>query len=142
MRLKWDGKLVQEKVQVIVGDILTDAAMLAEATAKKELTKGHGVVTGTLRRSIHSATPGYSWSGDDTPAGPGSPERGGVQARAGTSNSGKMSVQFGSGLKYALPVNNGHRTFPGYHFIEAGVNAAKNGIQEIVRRHHARGRHG
>ena len=95
---------------------LTEFGLRLEAAAKLELRPGRGVITGTLRRSIHMSGLDYQWEGDDTAPGSNTPERGGqspdIQKRKGS-----LAMVFGSGLVYAMPVHQGHRSFPGYHFI-------------------------
>jgi hypothetical protein len=65
--------------------------------------------------------------------GAGSPERGG-KAVKGSKQNGKLTVQLGSGLKYALPVHQGHHGFEGYHFIRNGIDKAKPELGEVLRK--------
>jgi hypothetical protein len=87
------------------------------------------VITGTLRRSIHTAEPGYNWSSDD-----GASELGGQKVDASI-NGSRIVVQLGSGLKYSLPVHQGHHSFEGYHFLTIGVDKAKKELPEVLKRH-------
>ena len=47
----------------------------------------------------------------------------------------KVTIQLGSGLKYALPVHQGHHSFQGYHFLTIGVDKAKTKLAAILARH-------
>ncbi len=142
-RLDWKGDDVKRQVLENAAAAMAEFGLTVEAESKKELRKGHGVLTGTLRRSIHTALPGYDWGGDDVePKGKtrdssgkfvaGSPERGGQLVIPDTDN---VTVQVGSGLQYAMPVHQGHHSFQGYHFITNGLNKAKGKLQSILARH-------
>uniref|UniRef100_A0A6H1ZEQ8 Tail protein n=2 Tax=viral metagenome TaxID=1070528 RepID=A0A6H1ZEQ8_9ZZZZ len=123
-----------EVVQTNVAEALGEFGLRVEGHAKRELQKGHGVLTGTLRRSIHTAGPDYSWSGDDVEPSPSAPERGGVLAKAVKTAVG-LVVQVGSGLRYALAVHQGHGSFKGYHYLRKGLNKAKKELPEVLKRH-------
>lgn len=129
---KWRGKEVIKEVDENVARALGKFALVAEGYAKKELQKGHGVITGTLRRSIHTAEPGYAWVGDDMKPAAGTPERGGQGVNA-TVKRNKITVQLGSGLRYAMAVHQGHHSFEGYHFLTIGVDKAKPSLNGILR---------
>jgi hypothetical protein len=101
--------------------------LVAEGEAKRELWKGHGVITGTLRRSIHTAQPGYDWGGDN-----GESELGGKMVE-GVVQEERIVVELGSGLRYALPVHQGHHGFSGYHYLRNGVEKAKAQLAAILR---------
>jgi len=130
---KWRGKEVSAEAAAAVAGALGEFALRAEGHAKKELRKGHGVITGTLRRSIHVAEPGYTWSADHVEPAAGSPERGG-KAATGRRQNGRITVQLGSGLNYALAVHQGHHSFEGYHFIRNGIDKAKPELGEVLRK--------
>lgn len=129
---KWNGPNVVLAVQGNMAKALGKFALVAEGFAKKELTKGHGVETGTLRRSIHTAQPGYDWAGDNVPAEQGTPERGGSMNEA-ANESNRITIQLGSGLNYALPVHQGHHNFEGYHYLVNGVDKAKAQMPGILK---------
>lgn len=129
---KWRGKEVVLAVGNNMAKALGKFALVAEGHAKKELTKGHGVITGTLRRSIHTAQPGYDWSSDDQPAEVGSAEQGGNMIEAVVDGK-RLTIQLGSGLIYALPVHQGHHSFEGYHFLTNGVQKAKADMPGILK---------
>ena len=117
--LDWRGKQVEGDVLAKVADALTEFGLRCEANAKQRLRPseqsggewvkggGHGVRTGTLRRSIHCASPGYSWESDDAEPGPGTPDRGGDRAQPELV-SGQLTLQIGSGLNYAIYVHQDH----------------------------------
>jgi hypothetical protein len=125
---------VTQEVLQNVAAALGEFGLVAEGEAKKELQKGHGVITGTLRRSIHTAQPGYGWTGDDVTPSTSSPERGGKSFKA-VINGVKVTIQLGSGLKYALAVHQGHHSFQGYHFLTIGVDKAKKDLPKVLARH-------
>jgi len=135
---KWRGKEVTQQVAKNVAAALGEFALRAERYSKKELQKGHGVLTGTLRRSIHTAQPGYQWLGDSSGAG----ERGGkfVEALIKGKN---ITVQLGSGLVYALAIHQGwpsgykrmKGSFEGFHFLTKGVDKAKPELPAVLRKH-------
>ena len=139
---KWRGKEVTQEVAQNVAQALGEIALRAEGYAKKELRKGHGVVTGTLRRSIHVVQPGYAWNSDNVVPSTGSPERGGKQVEAVRSGS-TLTVQVGSGLVYALAIHQGWEkgykqtkgTFAGYHFITNGVEKAKKDVNKVLKKY-------
>ena len=131
---KWRGKQVLDSVKRNVAQALGEFGLRAEGHSKKELRKGHGVETGTLRRSIHTAQPGYDWAGDNVQAGFGSPERGGKATSAAISGD-RVSLQLGSGLLYALAVHQGHHSFSGYHYLTNGLMKAKPEMPAVLKRH-------
>jgi len=102
--LDWRGDDVKRLVKENVARAMAEFALTAEAESKKELGRGHGVITGTLRRSIHAALPGYDWGSDDVEPGAGSPEQGGSEVLPDVS-SDQLTVAIGSGLKYAMAVH-------------------------------------
>jgi hypothetical protein len=135
MKFKWYGKKVfRQVIDETVKPGLRDFGLDVEGESKAELQKGHGVETGTLRRSIHTASPGYSWAADNVPASPGSPERGSTNALPETSG-GKLTIQVGSGMSYALPVHQGHHSFSGYHFLTNGLQKARPRLDSHIERH-------
>lgn len=131
---KWLGKQVTQQVAKNVSVALGEFALRAEYHAKKELRKGHGVITGTARRSIHTAQPGYNWPADHVEAAQGSPERGGKKIDA-LIKGNRITVQLGSGLGYSLALHQGHHGFQGYHFLTIGVDKAKPELPMVLTRH-------
>lgn len=129
---KWFGKEVADKVTKNVAAAMGEFALRAEGHSKRELQKGHGVITGTLRRSIHVAQPGYNWGGDDQTASAASPERGG-QSFTALVNGKRITIQLGSGLNYALAVHQGHQGFSGYHYLTNGLEKARPELPGILR---------
>jgi hypothetical protein len=126
---KWRGKAITEEVARNVAKALGEFGLRAEGHSKRELRKGHGVITGTLRRSIHTAQPGYNWAGDT-----GVGEQGGKLVEA-LLNGGRLTLQLGSGLGYALPVHQGHHSFTGYHYLTNGLDKAKPELPAVLKRH-------
>lgn len=132
--LNWQGDQVLADVQRSVASALSELALRTETYAKLELQKGHGVITGTLRRSLHCAAPGYNWVGDHLEPSENTPELGLQRAAAGMIND-EIVVQVGSGLRYALPVHQGHGNFGGYHFLTIGLEQAVNEIDEVLEKY-------
>lgn len=132
--LDWRGDEVKQIVLEHGAEIIAEFGLTVEGESKKELSKGHGVETGTARRSIHTALPGYDWGGDDVEPSNSSPERGDAQVVPDI-NGSKLTIEVGSGLKYALPLHQGHHNFSGYHFLTNGLNKAKENLASIIARH-------
>lgn len=130
-KLNWTGDDAIEQVLEKVADGFGRFGLRVEGEAKKELRPFHGVKTGTLRRSVHAADPEYDWSGDDEKPSSGSTERGGVLVKAIRTARG-IVIAVGSGLKYALPVHQGHGSFDGYHFITNGLRRAKGNLKKDI----------
>ncbi len=141
-KLNWQGDQVLQDAQTTLAEAWTQVGLAVEGAAKKELHKGHGVETGTLRRSIHCAAPGYNWSGDDVAAASDSPERGG-NAVAPAKKGNVLSLQVGSGLSYAAAIEFGFtsaieyammgiRNFEGYRYLRNGLDKVKPQIPEIL----------
>lgn len=118
-KLNWRGRQAgDEFLRKVIVPGMGLIGLAVESEAKQELRKGHGVESGTLRRSIHTAEPGYHWGSDDVEPAPGTPERGGKRTDG-------LVVQVGSGLNYALPVHQGHGSFGGYHYILIGAERVR-----------------
>jgi hypothetical protein len=131
---KWRGNEVSEAVRRNVAAALGEFALRVEGNSKKQLRRGHGVLTGTLRRSIHVAEPGYNWGADDVEPANGTPELGG-KTFAAVVNGKKITIQVGSGIRYALPVHQGHHSFEGYHFLTIGLEQTKKDLPVVLSRH-------
>jgi hypothetical protein len=138
VKIKWKGKQVIEKVQSGLSKGLVKWGLRVEGDAKRSLQPseqdeggnwvpggGHGVRTGTLRRSIHLADPGYNWQTDNVAPSTSSPEKGGQTPTGKVDSKGKVTVQLGSGLEYAQPVHQGwsrgSASFEGYHFLQNAI---------------------
>jgi hypothetical protein len=110
-----------------------------EACSKKVLQKGHGVLTGTLRRSIHTAEPGYDWSQDASAVTiKGKREKGASYTLGGklvvaVVRERRVSLLVGSGLKYALKIHNGFGGFPGYHYLTLGLKKATPDLPKFLK---------
>ena len=132
--LKWRGEEVVDDVTERMGLALGEFGLRVEGEAKKELKPGHGVKTGTLRRSIHTAPPDYNWLSDDVEPSSSAPVRGN-RFQAAVKTLAGIVVSVGSGLKYALPVHQGHDGFSGYHYITRGLKRAQKNIKNIVEKY-------
>lgn len=140
-KLNWNGDELKHTMEINGAKIISQFALTVEAEAKKNLRRGHGVKTGTLRRSIHTALPGYDWGGDDVVPKKqtrkkgvgvtgGSPERG-FKVVLPTNNGGKITIEIGSGMNYAMAVHQGHGSFVGYHYLTDGLEKAKRNLKNI-----------
>jgi len=115
-RLRWKGAEARVMViKAIIGGV-NEFHLDVEREAKAILQPGHGVVTGTLRRSIHADSPTYTWGSDDVAPTPGAPERGGTGEMPQEQGNAVVGT-IGSGLSYAKPVHDGHGSFGGYQYI-------------------------
>jgi hypothetical protein len=131
----WRGAEVTAAVVRNVAKALGEFGLRVEGNSKRELWKkypeSHGVDTGTLRRSIHVAQGGYDWSSDDVEPSSETPERGGRMFDA-IVNGRKITIQVGSGMRYALAVHQGHHSFEGYHFLTIGLDKTKKELPEVL----------
>lgn len=98
MTLNWRGAQIRAQIVEALTDGLTEVGLRVESAAKRRLSPGHGVLTGTLRRSIHAAGPDYNFAGDNVAPSAGSPERGGSGQAEVTGN--KVVVEVGTGMVY------------------------------------------
>lgn len=133
-RLDWRGDEAKRQVMQNVAQAWGEFGLEVEGESKRELRRDHGVESGTLRRSIHVAEAGYDWSGDDVAAGQSSPERGGALVTP-NADGAALSLSVGSGLRYAMPVHQGHHSFQGFHYMTIGLKKAKAKLDAILGRH-------
>ncbi len=145
-RINWRGAEVLKQCEANLGAVLTEIGLKVEAKAKKKLQKsekvgkkwveggGRGLRTGTLRRSIHSATPGYNWSGDNTVPSDSSPEQGGRPAEPGDKN-GRLTLEVGSGLEYAMAVHQNHYNADVLHFLTQAADEVAPDVPAIIAKH-------
>jgi hypothetical protein len=137
-RVKWLGDVVVKDFETQIKEGWTQVGLAVETEAKANLFKGHGVVTGTLRRSIHIAQPGYNWKGDDVPSGADSTERGRKKIEPVIRN-GKVMLQIGSGMVYALFIEIGgaaldmNNSFGGYGYLRGALAKVKPKVKDIMR---------
>jgi hypothetical protein len=132
--LIWNGDAVEAEVVKRLSDALAEIGLRIEAEAKQQLWKGHGVLTGTLRRSIHATEPNYNFPADNVKASGDSPERGGKEPEPKQQGS-ILWVAIGSGLVYAMAVHQGHGGFSGYHYLTNALEKVKPLVNNIVRKH-------
>ena len=131
MNLTWRGPQIEREEEAAAAEALQEFGLRLETEAKKELYKGHGVVTGTARRSIHTASPDHNWAGDDVAPDSGTPERGGQTPDVGKKGS-VLSIETGSGLEYAMALHQGHGSFAGYRFIMGPFDRIKGKFDDIL----------
>jgi hypothetical protein len=132
--LNWKGDEVKRQVIENSAKAMSEFGLRVEAESKKQLKRGHGVMTGTLRRSIHSAQPGYDWAGDDVEPSKGTSELGGQQVSL-EPDGDQVTVEVGSGLVYAMAVHQGHDYWTGYHYLTIGLAFAKDKLDSILRKY-------
>lgn len=131
MTLKWLGDELTEDIEAALKDGLTEFGLTHETAAKGQLAPGHGVLTGTLRRSIHSAYPTYNYAADDVPPSNGSPERSGRGGGAGVFKT-KASIVVGSGMRYARKIEDM------YGYIQQGHDQVIGKLPDILNKHAAK----
>lgn len=105
-RLDWRGEEVKRQVLENMESAMTEILGEVEGEAKKQLYKGHGVLTGTLRRDIHFEGPDVD---GDTVTG-----------------------RVGAWVDYALPVHQGHHGFEGYHYLVNGLDIVQSRVDSII----------
>lgn len=139
-QLDWRGEEVLHIAKENGAEIISEFSMEVVGESmrvlrrkKKDTGDKQGVASGTLRRSIHAALPGYDWGGDDVEPGPGTPDRSGQVAMPEAND--QITVEVGSGMKYAMPVHQGHHSFAGYHYLTIGLTKAKAKLAAIIARH-------
>ena len=132
---RWFGPEIVDEVENNIPNILGEIGLLVEGFAQDQLWPGHGLLTGALLGSLHTAKPGYNWAADhfDTSKGPGFPRRGGRLALA-INRGGIYWLQVGSGQNYAMPVHQGHRSFIGYHYLTIGLGLTLPEIPKVIAR--------
>jgi len=128
---QWYGEHVLRQTVDNVAEALGEIAFEAELGAKHHIQPGHGVDTGSLKRSIHCAPPGYNWRADHSY--PNGPERGGKIVKAEPMPNGKLWVRVGSGQRYSIWVYLKY-----YRFMEAGRLRARLMTGSILHRHRLR----
>jgi hypothetical protein len=133
--LRWNGQEVSNRVlDTVLIPAFSDFALDVEGTSKRQLKPGAGKLTGTLQRSIHAADPDYKWSQDDIPPVRGSAEKGGRKVLA--VRKGKtIIILVGSGLRYALPVHQGHGSYAGIPYLKNGLGAAQGRLKRHIERY-------
>jgi hypothetical protein len=134
-KVTWFDNQVVELTEQKLGEILTEFGLVAEGESKKELRKGHGVLTGTLRRSVHAAGPDYPFQQDAIASDESSPERGGKEVYPIKTDDGRLTISIGSGMPYALKIHQGWGSFGGYHYIRNGTDRARGNLPAIIGRH-------
>lgn len=126
-RLNWRGAQIVSTVIAAVEGGVTEFGLVHETEAKRELYPGHGKLTGTLQRSIHSAGAGYDWGGDSVSNGP---ERGG-SGRASVQGS-RISTVVGTGMKY------GRRIEDLYGYMQRSHERVLPRLPDILNKHATR----
>lgn len=126
--VEWNGGGTREELERRLKLAMRDLGLEIEARAKGILQPGRGVLTGTLRRSVHAAGADYDFGRDDTEAGPRTPERGNRQFDP-TIQDGRIIIAVGSGMKYAAAVEKR------LGYLIAGREAAVKRLPEFVEKY-------
>lgn len=130
-KLDWTGDQAVDEVVAKLTKGFGRFALRVESNSKQELQPEHGVETGTLRRSIHTASPEYSWVSDDVKPNRSSPELGGRLIKAIKAAKG-IVIAVGSGLVYAMAAHQGHHDFKGYHYITKGLAKSRSFLKKDI----------
>lgn len=125
--LDWRGPEVRAQAVRVLARALGYFGLVHETEAKGVLKPRRGVLTGTLRRSIHAAGTGYNFAGDDVQPGPGTPERGNRDVEPTVSDA-KIAVVAGTGMSYARPVE------ARYRYMEKGHQRALPQLPALIER--------
>ena len=135
MPLHWRGPQVEKDIESKLGDALGEIGLLIEGEAKQQLYPGHGVRTGTLRRSIHAASPSHNFASDS------GAELGGQEVQAEKVGD-RLMVAVGSGLVYAMAIHQGwsggaglRGSFAGYHYLTIAAERVSPKALSIVKKH-------
>ena len=127
-RLQWKGAQTKEQVVRAAVGGLNEFHLGAETPIKAILQFGHGVITGTLRRSVHADGPAYHWESDDVPPTPGSPERGGTGEMPMLQGNAVVGT-IGSGLVYAAFIHDL------YQYITLGYERHQHELLPALEKH-------
>lgn len=101
-QLTWYGDENKSAIADAIAEGLADLMLEAELQAKARLYPSHGYDTGSMQRATHVAKKGYKWQNDHQPAGPGTPERGGVRVLPTSEGGSRMSIELGCGQDYTI----------------------------------------
>jgi len=131
-RLNWRGPQAENEAICVLSDALIEIGLRIEGEARKELYPGHGKLTGTLQRSIHAASPDYTFSKDNVLAGKRTPERSNPGAVVPERRGNRLLIAVGTGMEYALII---HLL---YRYIMKALGRVRPQALDIVRKHAAR----
>lgn len=114
VKINWTGDEVRRAIEKAAVGALTQFGLEHETASRSVVSPGRGVLTGTYRRSIHSAGSGYNFGRDNVKPSPSSPDRGGNGvARV---RGAHIQIVVGSGMLYAghlerlySPIATGHK---------------------------------
>ncbi len=108
-RISWRGDQVVKEVTNKVRQAWSEIGQAVASEAQKQLYPGHGVVSGELRSSI--------------------------RATATVEKNGRLTLQVGSPLPYALYIEIGGHNFNGYRYLRIGLAKVTPRILEFIKRH-------
>lgn len=133
VKLRWNGKQLLKNLESGLGDGLVEFDHQVAEAAKAQLWPGHGVITRTLKRSLHAASPDYNWRGDNVKPSNKAPERGRKPFKVKKIGNKIMGV-IGSGMIYAMAIHQGFKSFAGYHYITIGLQKKLPDVPRIFQR--------
>ena len=133
VRLDWRGKEVQKRTRLRAAKVMLQVGFSIVELCQRQLYSGHGLITGTLRRSYHVGKPDYF---------PGKAE----EAAAG----GKLAIRVhqvkpedivkdlklmvGSWLNYARAVDQGKGSFQGYGQLFNALDGTKRRVPFLIKK--------
>ncbi len=132
MTLRWRTREVKAEVSQTIAESMVEWLSGVEQDAKNSLYPGHGVDTGSMKRSIHAADDHYNWPADHEY--PNGPERGGMVFKP-TITEKAVIATIGSGQGYAIFSHQGAKGQIGLRFIIAPVLASVNRLHQILAAH-------
>lgn len=130
-RLTWLADQVEENAKKQLLKALLKILKRVERESKARLYYGHGLETGTMKRSVHFAKKGYPWASDHVEPSYTSPERGNRPIHldfVGT----KVYVEFGSGQHYTIFYHQMHDQFLRIPW-ESGMNDFRREVEATWR---------
>jgi len=130
----WNGdQIADQVVNEVVAPTLSDTGLRVERESKLMLYPGHGLITATLKSSIHTAPPSYPWPSDNVPPSAGAPERGGSLTRPEKSGA-RLTISVGSGMVYAMVIHQGRKdgSFSGYHYLTNALDRVEPEVPAIL----------
>lgn len=132
MRLDWHGKEVQKRTRLRAAKVLLRVGFSIIELTQRQLYKGHGLVTGTLRRSYHVGLPDYT-SGAAEKAAEGGQSAVTVVQVSPEELMKDLKLLVGSWLNYARAVDQGKGTFEGYNQLFNALDGTKRRVPFIIK---------
>lgn len=125
-RLSWRGNDLAKDCVDAANEVHALLLLEAEQRSKNYLYPGNGVKTGTMKRGIHVAEPGFDWDKEDIPPSENTPERGGKLVMPKLKNR-KWGLELGVGVYYSIFYHEIH-----YPFLRVPWELAMKDFKELV----------